>query len=154
MLEQVRQHDLFDSREESRQITSILAWQGGTTSGLRSELPFEPLSALWGKICRESDLCFGKGWPTDVISQPYTSPPGGEVIVNVERALFVGGPGKQGEAELALYIAHGLHHLAGAVDRTPAQRRAMLRQERAWLRAAAKEGLLADLWRAAGPGRR
>lgn len=98
--------------------------------------------------------CFGKGWPTDVISQPYTSPPGGEVIVNVERALFVGGPGKQGEAELALYIAHGLHHLAGAVDRTPAQRRAMLRQERAWLRAAAKEGLLADLWRAAGPGRR
>ncbi|MBP7829508.1 MAG: rRNA maturation RNAse YbeY [Kiritimatiellae bacterium] len=98
--------------------------------------------------------CFGKAWPTDVITQPYASPPGGEVIVNVERALAVGGPGPRGEAELALYIAHGLHHLAGAVDHTPAQRRAMLRQERAWLRAAGRAGLLDNLWRAAGPGRR
>ncbi len=98
--------------------------------------------------------CFGKAWPTDVITQPYISPPGGDVIVNVERALAVGGAGPRGEAELALYIAHGLHHLAGAVDDTPARRRAMLRQEQAWLRAAENEGLLAALWRAAGPGRR
>lgn len=95
--------------------------------------------------------CFGRVSPTDVISQPYTSPPGGEVIVNVERALSVGGSGPRGERELALYVAHGLHHLAGAVDHTPAQRRAMLRQERAWLRAAARSGLLSNLWRAAGP---
>lgn len=96
--------------------------------------------------------CFGRADPTDVISQPYAplpggAPgPGGEVIVNVERALAVGGAGMRGERELALYIAHGLHHLAGAADHTPAQRRAMLRQEQAWLRAAAREGLVDDLW--------
>ncbi|MBU1694899.1 MAG: rRNA maturation RNAse YbeY, partial [Verrucomicrobia bacterium] len=84
--------------------------------------------------------CFGKAEPTDVISQSYAplpggAPgPGGEVIVNVERALSLGGTGKRGERELALYIAHGLHHLAGAVDDTPARRRAALRQEQAWLR--------------------
>jgi len=62
-LEQVRQHGLYDSREESRQISSILAWQAGTTGGLKSELSFEPLPALWAKVCRESDLCFGKKCP-------------------------------------------------------------------------------------------
>ena len=104
--------------------------------------------------------CFGKAEPTDVISQPYAPQPGGgsesggEVIVNVERALSLGGAGKRGEHELALYLAHGLHHLAGALDHTPAQRRRMLRQEQAWLRAAAREGLLNNLWRAARRRRR
>lgn len=111
-------------------------------------------------ITRVNARCFGNEEPTDVISQPYASHPGappgagGEVIVNVERALAVGGSGKRGEQELALYLAHGLHHLAGARDRTPAQRRAMLRQEQAWLRAETRAGRLRNLWRAAVPGRR
>ena len=99
--------------------------------------------------------CFGKAEPTDVISQSYdphpggAAGPGGEVLVNVERALSVGGAGKRGKVELALYITHGLHHLAGAADDTPAQRRRMLRREHAWLSAAAREGLVENLWRAA-----
>ncbi len=77
---------------------------------------------------------------TDVISFAYPpAPPAepgatGEVIVNVEQALEIG-PKYQGAAwELALYIAHGCHHLSGANDDTPARKKAMRTIEEQWLR--------------------
>jgi len=96
--------------------------------------------------------CFGRDRPTDVISLAYPPRPGvtpdgwtGDVAVNVARASQVG-PRYGGAArELALYLAHGIHHLSGARDDTPRRRAAMRRVERAWLRAAAREGLLAAL---------
>lgn len=96
--------------------------------------------------------CFGKHRTTDVISLAYADDAGGpvgpsaEIFVNVELAVRRAGRGPAGQKELALYLAHGLDHLAGATDRTPRQRRAMLRREGAWLRAAASEGLLNNLW--------
>ena len=92
--------------------------------------------------------CFSKNSVTDVISLTYEPAPGnpgrysGEIIVNAEMALEEG-PSHDGcTHELALYIAHGIHHLAGASDRTPALRSKMLRQDRAWIREAAKNRLL------------
>lgn len=92
---------------------------------------------------------FDRHRPTDVISIAYASGPhaGGqsaEVFVNVERALAVARRAARASAELALYIAHGIDHLAGAVDRTPAQRRRMLTRESAWLRRAAADGVPVD----------
>lgn len=80
---------------------------------------------------------------TDVITQRYDPCPGepegltGELFVNVERAFTI--PRRKGwtqEQELALYLAHGLDHLTGADDATPATRAQMRRRERAWLREA------------------
>jgi rRNA maturation RNase YbeY len=94
---------------------------------------------------------FGKDEPTDVISLTYQGAPGGierstgEIFVNVERARFIGRDTRKTALELALYIAHGLHHLAGASDRTPALRRAMLNEEKAWLAQAQEAGLLKEL---------
>ncbi len=94
---------------------------------------------------------FSKDGPTDVISLTYDSVPGekprstGEVFVNAERAQAVGRTERGTGRELALYIAHGLHHLAGASDRTPALRKAMLNEENAWLSKAEKAGLLKEL---------
>lgn len=90
---------------------------------------------------------FGRFAPTDVISFAYPPSPErhaffGELIVNVERAAACS---PDLARELALYLAHGCDHLAGASDRTPAQRRRMLRRERAWLRQADQENLLAGL---------
>jgi len=96
---------------------------------------------------------FGKDEPTDVISLTYhgmpgESPaPGGEVFVNAERARGIGRTARGAGRELALYIAHGLHHLAGASDRTPTLRKAMLNEEETWLSKAEKEGLLNKLVR-------
>ena len=95
---------------------------------------------------------FGRDYVTDVISLAYSPLPGeaggaGELIINValaarEGARRAGGPGR----ELALYLAHGCDHLAGADDATPRQRAAMRRRELRWLRAADGEGLLQGLF--------
>jgi rRNA maturation RNase YbeY len=94
-------------------------------------------------------LCLGREGPTDVISLAYRpAAPGegwrGEVLINLDRARALG-PRHGGEAaERALYLAHGLDHLSGAHDRTPAERARMRRRERAWLRAARAAGLAAE----------
>lgn len=90
---------------------------------------------------------FGRFAPTDVISFAYPPSPErraffGELIVNVERAAACA---PDLARELALYLAHGCDHLAGASDRTPAQRRRMLRRERTWLRQAERDNLLTGL---------
>jgi probable rRNA maturation factor len=84
---------------------------------------------------------FGKDRPTDVISFRYDPIPGeddeatGDLIVNVECALREGPAHDGADAELALYIAHGLDHLSGSEDDTPSKRAAMLRTEKQWLAA-------------------
>ena len=83
--------------------------------------------------------CFGVRVQTDVVAQAYEAVPGvcaatAELILNAERARAEGQARAGGPArELALYLAHGLDHLAGADDDTPARRRAMRRRETAWL---------------------
>ena len=86
--------------------------------------------------------CFGVRRQTDVVTQAYEAVPGvcaatAEIILNAERARQEGRARPGGPArELALYLAHGLDHLAGAEDNTPARRRAMRRRETEWLNAA------------------
>ena len=83
--------------------------------------------------------CFGVRRQTDVVTQSYEAVPGvcaatAELILNAERAREEGRQRSGGPAhELALYLAHGLDHLAGADDNTPARRRAMRRRETGWL---------------------
>ena len=94
---------------------------------------------------------FGKDRPTDVISFRYDPVPGevdawsGDLIVNVDRAMQEGTERGDINYELALYIAHGFDHLTGAEDDTPEKRKKMHATETAWLRKAAKAGLLSDL---------
>lgn len=87
----------------------------------------------------------GHAGPTDVITQRYEAVPGeppglvGELVINVEQAWRVGTHLAGARSawspahELALYLAHGCDHLAGAEDDTPAGRIRMRRRERRWL---------------------
>ena len=94
---------------------------------------------------------FGKNKPTDVISLTYHGLPGeslkaaGEIFINAERACAIGRTTAGANREFALYLAHGLHHLTGATDRTANLRRAMLNEETTWLAKAGKNGLLKEL---------
>jgi len=73
--------------------------------------------------------------PTDVLSFDYGE---GEleVIVSVERAVAVAEQYRNtASRELALYIIHGILHLHGYGDLTPAKRRRMRAAERRLLKA-------------------
>ncbi len=93
-------------------------------------------------IAPVNQAVLGHAGPTDVITQRYEPIPGepgglvGELFVNVEQALQAA-PRRAGwsaDRELALYLAHGCDHLAGADDATPRTRARMRRRELAWLR--------------------
>lgn len=90
---------------------------------------------------------FGKDRVTDVISFAYPDSGNetgdtGEIVVNLQQAWEEGRLRTSPDQELALYIAHGCHHLTGAEDDTPDRKRAMLRLESAWVKKADSLGLL------------
>ena len=83
---------------------------------------------------------------TDVITQAYDAippePPGlvGELVVNVDQARRAAPKRRAWSAarELLLYVAHGMDHLSGADDHSPADYARMRRRELAWMRSFAK----------------
>jgi ATP-dependent DNA helicase DinG len=47
-------------QNEIEPLNRLFTWSAMTRTGLRSELDNEPPAGLWGKACRQADLCFGK----------------------------------------------------------------------------------------------
>ncbi len=77
--------------------------------------------------------------PTDVLSFPLSESGGGrlagEVVIGVEVAQEQAAQrGHDVQAELALYVIHGLLHLCGHDDHDPADAAAMRERERHYLR--------------------
>lgn len=73
--------------------------------------------------------------PTDVLTFPLSDPSAkklaGEIVLGVEVALRQAEErGHDVQVELALYVIHGLLHLCGYDDRTPAKSREMRQRER------------------------
>lgn len=73
--------------------------------------------------------------PTDVLTFPLSDPSAkklaGEIVLGVEVALRQAEErGHDVQVELALYVIHGLLHLCGYDDGTPAESREMRRRER------------------------
>lgn len=56
-LGQAKFHGLFDM-EEAGAVDALLLWAKKTTTGIRSEIDVP--HKLWQKVCRESDLCYGR----------------------------------------------------------------------------------------------
>ena len=90
----------------------------------------------------------GEDGPTDVLAFPLEGPDGserpvvGEVVVSAERALAeAAARGLEPREELALYVVHGVLHLAGHDDHDAGQRARMQEREREVL---AAEGLRRD----------
>lgn len=78
----------------------------------------------------------GHRGPTDILTFDYGDGTG-ELIISLDTAAREAAARRLPlRREVALYMAHGLLHLAGLNDRTHAQRRAMRRAERALLASA------------------
>jgi probable rRNA maturation factor len=76
--------------------------------------------------------------PTDILtfplSEPGTRKPAGELVIGAEMALaHAAERGHDVQAELALYVIHGLLHLCGYDDHNDADLRAMRARERHYL---------------------
>jgi probable rRNA maturation factor len=90
-------------------------------------------------IARYNEAWLGHEGPTDVISfvleRAGDGWPGadrlvGDIVVSVPQAVRVARQvGWPARCELAYYLVHGVLHLAGHDDRTPAERRAIRRRE-------------------------
>jgi rRNA maturation RNase YbeY len=140
-----RQKALAVSRAALAALADRLAARAfGAADNPFAELSIVLLDDAAMPACKER--VFGVHRQTDVISLAYAAVPGiqpatAELIINAERALREGERHPGGTArELALYLAHGLDHLAGRDDDTPSRRRSMRRRETRWLEAEGPAG--------------
>jgi probable rRNA maturation factor len=97
-----------------------------------SRFPIHELSVAFvtdAEIARLNKQFLRHSGPTDVITFEH-----GEIVICTERAVAQAKEYRTSVAEeLALYVIHGLLHLAGYDDRAAATRRAMHRRQRAIL---------------------
>lgn len=88
----------------------------------------------------------GKDAPTDVLAFPQEGAPHseesllGDVAISEETAARQAGErGREAAEEVELLLVHGILHLTGWRDETPAQRRAMMRRAEALLSQVGRE---------------
>lgn len=137
-----------------KNLQKLIDWLGEKLEECTAPDPWSEVSILLVDdegITQTNREYFGKNRPTDVISFRYDPIPGekeawgGDLLVNVDRAMQEGAIRGNVDRELSLYIAHGFNHLSGADDDTPEKRKKMRSTETAWLRQAGQEGLIAGL---------
>lgn len=123
--------------ERVQELDPANSWEG-LSLALTDHAGMAEVHARYLGSAKKTDVMSFAYPPTPCVAEGYT----GDVIVNVQLAMEEGDR-HEGEAwELALYIAHGCHHLTGADDATPLQRRQMRAVETGWLTQAAAVGLI------------
>jgi len=133
-----RQETLTVSRERLREVVrAVLAGEGENDADISIALVDNPTIHALNKRFLEHDE------PTDVLSFPMSGPGAkileGELIVGAEVAIAQAAERRHTpEAELDLYVIHGLLHLCGYDDLNEADARDMRAKEREYL---AKVGL-------------
>ena len=149
LLNQQTNHPIHQQR-----LDNLIGWLGGKLEAKTAPAAWDEVTVVLvdnDGITQTNREYFGKNRPTDVISFRYDPVPGeaeawgGDLVINIDRAVEVGPEHKGADYELALYIAHGFDHLSGAEDDTPEKRKKMRATETAWLRQAGNEGLLGSL---------
>ena len=129
------------SRAELRSAAESFA----ARSSSRVNVPFRSVAVVLQDDVFSAEVHLainGAEGATDVVTQRYDAMPGelpgvyGELYVNCDQAERAA-PRRKGWSaarELLLYVAHGMDHLSGADDLTPADRARMRRRELSWIR--------------------
>ncbi len=133
-IEILQQQKLFSLHEEK--VERYALWIMKQVEQLDNSFNWTELSLVFmdDQIRDLNREWFKKDTVTDVISFAYPAEAStGEVIVNVQQAFEEGQLRTSPDHELALYIAHGCHHLMGAEDDTPERKKSMLDLEQKWV---------------------
>ena len=128
-------------RTELRAAAAFFAERSASRVGV----PFREVAVVLQRDASSAEVhaaISGVEGPTDVVTQRYDAMPGeepgvyGELYVNCDQAVRAAPrlKGWSAAKELLLYVAHGMDHLSGADDLTPADGLRMRRRELAWLR--------------------
>lgn len=136
-VEVLHHQTLFEFHEHH--LIRLTRWIMGKVVELKPSIDWQELTLVLmdDRIKNLNETWFKKNTITDVISFAYPEPPAtGEVVVNVQQAFEEGILRESPDYELALYVAHGCHHLTGAKDDTPEKKKAMLDLENAWVKEA------------------
>jgi len=132
-----RQGALKCPRAAIRRTVAAVLRQEGKRAELSVALVGDP------EMAGLNERYLGHAGPTDVLAFPYGTEGDcvrGEVVVNADRAVAEAqGRSHSAEAELMLYVVHGLLHLLGYDDAKPGKRREMRRREAELLAAAGYE---------------
>ena len=123
------------ARSLERLVRTVLAFEGIDSAEIGIRLVGDRSMAALNK------RWLGHVGPTDVITFPLSDEGEpvlvGDIVVSTETARRVAGElGWPARHELAYYVVHGLLHLAGYDDRSPADRRAMRAREKLAMRKA------------------
>jgi probable rRNA maturation factor len=100
------------------------------------------------EITKLNERFLGHEGPTDVITFDYGGHMlHGEIFICPSEAVIQAKEfGTTPQMELVRYVVHGLLHLRGYDDRTPAQQKKMKRAEDSWVRWAADEFPCEKVW--------
>ena len=63
-MKRAAQTGLFNDSQEDEQLNDLFNWARVTKTGIKSDLPFEPLPSVWEEVGRQKDLCQGKNCET------------------------------------------------------------------------------------------
>lgn len=146
-IELTHQQSLYSLREEN--VIAFATWIMEKVRTLNPAFDWQELSMVFSddQIRDLNHQWFGTESVTDVISFAYTQGEAcGEIIINLQQAMEEGKLRESPDHELALYIAHGCHHLMGADDDTPERKQAMLALESNWIREAHTLSILKPLF--------
>jgi probable rRNA maturation factor len=117
-----------------RRLASLLARAARAAGPLRG--PVDVLVVRDAPIRRLNRERLGHDFATDVLTFPMNEPHlWGEIVVSAETAAREArARGLRADRELALYVVHGVLHLRGYDDRTPAASARMRAAERRAMR--------------------
>jgi ATP-dependent DNA helicase DinG len=54
---------LFEDPEAEREVSRLTEWVKGKVRGFRQDIPFPVSQKVWGRVCRDPDLCLGRNGP-------------------------------------------------------------------------------------------
>lgn len=63
-MKRAAQTGMFNDVHEDEQMDDLFQWAKVTKTGMKSDLPFEPLPSVWEEAGRQKDLCLGKNCET------------------------------------------------------------------------------------------